>query len=427
MTGILQKLSAQYRRLSADSLFRNSGYLLGVNLAGALLSYLFWVAAARFFPQEEIGAASAVISMASFLGILAGLGVGPGLIRYLSTEKDAALLIKTSMLNNLGMSLAVGLVYIALFRLSLARTAPAFTQTGAYQAGILILICLLSLGSLVQYVFQGFRESRFAFWHIIIWDVSGLALLFLLHYLDYRQVGVIPLQAISLLLALLVSLFWFLPRLIPGSTWRFAYSLAAYKKIIPYSLGSFIADLLYRAPMLVTPTIVLAFLDASASAYVYFSWMIGWMITSPGQSLAAAVFSEGSNAPDELPALILRSLWKALLVTVLISLAAYLVSPLLLAIFGKSYSLNATLLLKWLTVSPVLVVLNAFYFSALRVRKRITELLLVNLLSAAVYLAATLLLLERHGIVATGIAWLISQAGLAAFAARYLFLSTQKR
>ncbi len=210
-------------------------------------------------------------------------------------------------------------------------------------------------------------------------------------------------------------------------SFRFEYSFKFYKRILPYSIGSFFADLFYRAPLLVTPSIVLYFLEAKASASVYFAWMIGWIITTPGQSLAASVFSEGSNTPAQLPLLIIRSLKKALLVTILISIITFIISPQILALFGKAYSLDATSLLKWLILPAILVVLNSLYFSILKVEKRIKELFMVSLVSATVYLFVTVVFIGKFGIVSTGLGWLSSQLVISLFAGRVLLLYARNK
>ncbi len=192
MQRILPKLSDYYNFLSNNSLYKNTGYLLGINLIGAILGFVFWVVSARFFSQEDIGIASALISISSFLAIISGLGVGPGIIRHLSEEGDSSLLLKTSIINNIILSVVVGALYILSLNIKISQNSWYVAHDLGFSVGIVVFICLVSLSTLVQYSFQGFRESRFAFWHIIIWDILGLILLVAFHYLGLQKFGSRP-------------------------------------------------------------------------------------------------------------------------------------------------------------------------------------------------------------------------------------------
>jgi O-antigen/teichoic acid export membrane protein len=422
MLKFIDKLSYHYLHFTSDSLYRNAGYLLGVNLIGAIISFVFWVVSARIYSQEQIGFASSIISISSFLAIVSGLGVGPGLIRHLSSENDPVPLLKTTIINNLILSLLVGGIYLFISLNNSSKFSELIRNDLIMSTGFIFFLSLMSLSSLVQFSFQGFRESRFAFWHIILWDVLGLLFLVVFYNLGFQNIGIVPIQALSLFIANIISYFYFLPRIIKRYSFKFEYSFGLFSKLLPYSIGSFGADLLYRAPLLVTPMIVLNIVDAKASANVYFAWMMGWMITSPGQSLAASVFSEGSNDPHQLINLITKSLKNAILVTFLISIIIFFISPQLLLIFGKAYSIDAANVLKWLASSAIFVVLNSLYFAILKVNKRIKELISVSLLSALVYLGITIYFLGKVGIVSTGIGWFFSQLIISVFALKTLIV-----
>ncbi len=64
------------RRLSRDSLARNSLLIMATTVSNGALGYLYWMVAARSVPPDRIGFATAVISAATAVSMIANLGAG---------------------------------------------------------------------------------------------------------------------------------------------------------------------------------------------------------------------------------------------------------------------------------------------------------------------------------------------------------------
>ncbi len=94
-------LAVQARRhhlisyLFEDPLRRNSMFLIMTNGTSALLGFLFWTVAARLYSPTAVGLGTALVSAASWLAALSGVGLGVGLVRYLPERED-----KTGMINS---------------------------------------------------------------------------------------------------------------------------------------------------------------------------------------------------------------------------------------------------------------------------------------------------------------------------------------
>jgi len=65
------------------SLYRNAAYLLMTSGTNSLAGFVFWAMAARLYPAEGVGLASAAISAMGLLALLSTLGMDYGLIRFL--------------------------------------------------------------------------------------------------------------------------------------------------------------------------------------------------------------------------------------------------------------------------------------------------------------------------------------------------------
>ena len=81
-----------------------------INLSG----FIFWILAARLYKPEDVGLASTALSAALFLANVSGLGLGFGLIRFLSGpgEKSRAPINSAFVLSVLA-SLVLATIFLA--------------------------------------------------------------------------------------------------------------------------------------------------------------------------------------------------------------------------------------------------------------------------------------------------------------------------
>ncbi len=69
-------------------LFRNASYLILSSGASVTLGAAFWLVAARYYPEGELGIAAALLLVSAFIAGVANLGLGMGLIRFLPEWAD---------------------------------------------------------------------------------------------------------------------------------------------------------------------------------------------------------------------------------------------------------------------------------------------------------------------------------------------------
>lgn len=419
----IKRTIASVMRLHQDSLTVNSGYLFGVNVVGAFVGMAFWALAARLYSPDDVGLASAVISIVQMLAGMASFGLGMGLVRFLTGEDDPKRMLNTTASFVVLTSIVIGSVYLAGIQLW-SPTLESLNQRWDLAIGFIGFLGVLVLGSLFQMVYLACREARYALWQVL--TMNALRLVLIVAFMSTSALGIIAAVAIGAIFADGLSLFIFLPLVVEGFRIRPQWSANVIKRLVPYSVRSHIADLLYRAPVLLVPPLTLEMLDAESSAHAYVGWMLGWLLTSPGQALAASAFAEGSRAPHDLRQILSRAVGYALAVTTPLAFGVGLGAPWVLELFGASYSTGATALLRWLAMAAPLVALNSLYFSALRVQKRMGELVMLSVLSAAVSLAIPLFSLQQAGLAATGIGWLAAQS-LVTIVAAYSFLTMRTK
>src|SRR6266516_7893752 len=93
----------------------NAGSLVGTTAVTSILGFVYWWLAARQFPPEAVGFASAAISAMTLLGTFAMLGLGTLLLGELPQQRgreasliSAALILVGAVGGLLGLAFAVG-------------------------------------------------------------------------------------------------------------------------------------------------------------------------------------------------------------------------------------------------------------------------------------------------------------------------------
>ena len=84
------------RQHLGNPLYRNSLYLISNSTILALTGFVFWTLAARLYPVDSVGLASAAISAMGVLSLLATLGLDYALLRFLPDSGEQATAFRTS-------------------------------------------------------------------------------------------------------------------------------------------------------------------------------------------------------------------------------------------------------------------------------------------------------------------------------------------
>jgi len=222
--------------------------------------------------------------------------------------------------------------------------------------------------------------------------------------------------ALVMVLAAILSLALFLPRVEPGYRPRPRFHRPDLALVLPYSAGNYLAQLLAQTSQLLMPLLIVELLGPAPGGYAYIAWMVGSMLASPGIALATSAFAEGSNAPGSLAAVLSRAAAAGLALTAAGAAAVALGAPWLLRLFGPEYAQQASALLRWLAAAAPFAVLAQLYFTRLRVQKRVGRLMLLSGLIALCTVALAAALMPGYGIAASAVGWLLGNALVAALA-----------
>jgi O-antigen/teichoic acid export membrane protein len=406
-----------------DRLLRNAGYLFGVTVVGAGAGFVFWWLAARFYETTQVGLASSVISIVQLLASIAVLGLGAGLVRFLAESRRPQRLLNAAFTLTTMVALLGGGIFLIGVEILSPSLAILATKT-SYAIGLLFLISVSSLSTLLQASYLARREAKYALWQVLC--LNGLRLVLIVALTGFGAMGIVAALAISVALADGVGLLLFLSRVEPGYRPRPDWSRRILGQLIPYSIGNYTADLFYRAPLLLVTPLTLELLGSEASAHVYVAWMIGSLIASPALALAQSAFAEGSFAPGELRPTLMRAGRYAMVITIPLAGVVGLGAPILLRLFGASYADQATTLLRWLALASPLMAFTSLFFSALRVRKRVGEMILLAGLICAITLAYPFVAVDTPQLHSMAVGWLIGQALVSAVGLRVVFFKANR-
>lgn len=417
--GAFKALTSKERlkSLYGVSLYRNAVYLMLNSVAVAVTGFVFWMLAARLYSTEAVGLGSATIAAASLLALLSTLGLDYGLIRFLpgSGEKSSALLNSCFTISGL-VSIVVALIFLA----GLGVWSPALLpirEHPIFFITFVIFTASATVNNLANRSFIAERKAGFALAQSLIGSLLRFIPLVVLAAF-FHTFGIFASWGLGALIALPVGVFLFLPRVQAG----YHPFLAIRKKVISemahFSSLNYIAALLWSAPALVLPLMVVNLLGAEANAYFYIGWSIGGILSLVPMAISFSLFAEGSHSEEKLKQEVKRSLRLILLILIPAIPIILLLGGKILLLFGKTYAENATKLLWIVALSALPLSLNYIYFSIKRVEMKLKGVVGLSGFIAIATLALAYVLLPQIGILGAGVAWLVSQ-GIAALWVTY--------
>jgi O-antigen/teichoic acid export membrane protein len=403
----MSSIVVQIKRQIKDPLYRNSLFLMANTAVTTGLGFFFWVVVARFYTEAEVGLASAIISAVSLLALFSKLGVDVALIRFLSKAENPVGMINSCFTLSGISTLALAGIFLA--GLDLWSPALGFiTEDVMFILAFVLFALGWTLSGTMDFVFIARRRAEFVFTKNAIFSVLKIPLPILL-VLFFRAFGIVSSWGIAIGIALVISLFFFLPRVqngyraVPWVNWGII------RNIWRYSAGNYLASLFAAASSFILPIMVVNLLEAEQNAYFYVAWMMaGLLFIIPG-AVSQSLFAEGSHFEGELGVNVRRSFRFVFLLLIPAVILLLLLGKWLLLLFGESYSANALGLLWILGASSLFMGINNIYGSILRVEGRLKELVLICGFTTLAVLLGSYFVMPTTGIIGVGYAWMAAQ------------------
>lgn len=391
------------------SLYRNAVYLMLNSSILALTGFFFWILAARLYPVEGVGFASAAISAMGLLALLSTLGLDYGLIRFLPNAGDKARDMINSCLTIGGIvSIALSLIFLAGAHI----WSPALLAIRGHPVFFAAFVIFTTASLLLVFLKQSFiaqRKTKFAFIaHGLIFGLLRFIPLVILAG-AFSTFGIFASWGIALSVAILVGIILLLPHSQTGYRPLPAIEKEVINNMMHFSSANYAAILFWAIPSLVLPLMVINLLGAEPNAYFYIAWAVANILFMVPIATSLSLFAEGSHDEEKLGENFRKSLKLTFFLLIPAIIIIFFLGDKILLLFGRGYSENATKLLQILAISALPLSLNYIYFSVKRVEMKMKSVIALSAFIAVVTLALSILLLPRIGILGAGASYLMAQ------------------
>jgi len=402
------------KSLWADSLYRNSIYLMLSTAVMAFFGFFFWIMNARLFSTEQVGIGTALISAISLISNFSLLGMNNSIIRYLPSSTKKNIKINTAFTLVFTVSLLMAIVYLLLMNKFLYKLS--FIRENIFFSTLFVLFTiLLSLNAISDTVFISLRRPIFILIKNILFSLVKLATPFLM--ISFGAFGIFSSVGIALVFSTILSVIFLV--------YKFNYilepqiNIAVLRRMFKFSLENYLADFIKGIPTMFLPIIILNNLGAKYSAYFYMDMMIANFLYIIPIATSQSLFAEGSLKEGvKLEFQVKRGL--IIIFTILIpAIAVILVfGKYILAAFGKNYSIDGLIFLQLLSLSGIFQAINYVGNVILNIRKKTSQIIIINVINTTltISLCYTLFHMRLTGV---GLAWLF---GSGTTALVYIFL-----
>jgi len=422
---IILKFRESIGRLYNVSLYRNAVYLLLSSGISSLLGFVFWIIVAHFYSTETVGLASAAISAASLMAIIANFGLGQGLIRFLSQAGDKA----NSLMNTcFTVAFIASAVTALIFLFGISVWSPALIilrKNPVFIAAFIVFTVAFNIINVGGDSFIAKRRSGLTLVNGLINGLLKMLLVIVFAILSY-SLGIFVSCTISLIAAMMFGVFFLLPRAHSGYRPRLAINLSVLKGIARFSFANYITTIVLSAPGYILPIIVINKLGAKTNAFFYMAWLIGNILITVASATGLSLMAEGSHDETQLLIHLRQALKATFLILVPLVIIVLVFADRLLLVFGKDYSQTGVILLRLLTLSVLPTALNQIYINMKAVEKKLGVIIALACATAAGTIALSFILLPIMGVNGVGIATLGSQGMVALFIVSRWLINARK-
>ena len=385
----------------ADSLIKNSIWLIIASFVSAFLGVIFWILASRYYDPREIGIISAIFSAISLIASISTIGLPTALVYYLPRDsKNSSKIINSCLIT----SISVSIIFALIFLLGLKIWSPQLTMLANLKFGIIfiILTTVITMSGLMGGAFIAGRRSSYSMlkdnlYHII--KMFSLAL-----FAGLGIIGVFISLSIGMIFALIVGF------ILLYKTWRYIPTLKfdpIIKTMTRYSLENYIAGILHNLPKLILPIMIVNIISAESTGYFYIAMTAAGLLYGISLSISSSLLAESSNKEK-----FENNINKAIMFNMLLLIPGILFfiifGKIILNIFNPIYAQNATETLIILSVASIPLSLINIFNGVRNSQNRVKSTIKMKLIVAILTIILTVPLMKTNGIEGVATAFLIA-------------------
>ncbi len=357
--------------------------------------------AARFYPQEDVGVATALISSMGMLILLSKLGFDQSIIRFFPT-RDKSRVLGTAITVTTLFGLVLGVLFIA----TVDIWSPGLHQVKDYALLYIAFLIANSVTAFIGAAFVALRKSEFYFLQSLLFGSRLLILIPPLVFLG--ALGIFSSLGLSFIIALIVSVFLLYRSGIHLSGLDQEFLLDSFR----FSAGNYISGLLIAAPpSTILPILVLNILGAEQAAQYFIAYAIVMFLFLIPTSFTTSLFVEGGSHGEALKRNVLKSLAGifALLVPAVVGLFVF--GEYILGLIGPDYVAGLELV-KVLAISSFFFSFSEVFIAIKKVQYGLKSLIVISAIIFILLLGSSYALMLQFGILGVGYAWILTYASI---------------
>ncbi len=362
---------------------------------GGAFGFIFWVLAAKIYPKEDIGIATALISSLSLVILLSRFGLNQSMIRFFP-EKDKGKVFGTSVVITTIFAVSLGVIFIA----GVDIWSPELHIVKRYAFPYLLFLAANSIALLTGSAFVALRKAEYYFLQNLL---MGSRIAFLVPLVFLGTLGIFSSVGISFIVTLIFSLFLLVKLGIKPAGMDRGFLSDAFR----FSAGNYVAALLMRSPGYVLPIMVLNTLGAEETAHYYVAFAITSLLFMIPRAVSTSLFVEGSHG-EALKKTALKSIFAVFLILTPAVIVVYFFGELVLELVGKDYAVGGLAVLRLMALSSFFVGICEINSSIKRIQKDMKGLILLGVLIFALLLGLSYAFIPKLGLLGLGYAWMIS-------------------
>jgi len=400
--GPLALLAGLRRELSVP-LYRNA-YALMANTAGnSILGLLYWVLAARTFPDAAVGRGNALIALMMLVSTFTQLNWSGALIRFLPRAgRSAQRMLVTAYVMATALAAVAAAAVMAYCHFARAPDDPLYVSTGV-AVWFVVSTMAWSVFNLQDAALTGLRS---AVWVPLENGLYGLVKLVLLVVVARSSLseGVFASWTVPVIALLVPVNLLLFRRILPrhATAQPDAQQMPARGVLARYMAGDYAAQAFTQLSSTFLAVLVVSLLGAAQGAYYLpaqtaFAAM-GMLATAITSSLVVEAARDEAATHRLARAMLRRICVLVLPAGAFVALAA----PWLLELFGSQYRAAATTVLQLMMLSLLPRVPVALYVTKCRLENRTGMLALLQGTQAALVVGGTAVFAPTAGLVAVG-------------------------
>ncbi|GHO46906.1 hypothetical protein KSX_50690 [Ktedonospora formicarum] len=388
----------------------------------SVLGFAYWWVAARYFPPDAVGLASAATSTMMLLSSFCMLGLGTLLLTEIPRNKgQEGALISTALLLVGNVGFLVGIIFSLLAPL----ISPALRPIGATIQNILLFAASISITAMTVIIDQaviGLLKGELQFYRNTIFSLVKLVALYLVGLWLTDKIGM-TIYATWTLGNIISSL----PLLILA-LWKGRHKLGSLsprwqvlRKLGSSAIQHHIFNLILQAPTQILPVLVTVLLSPTMNAWFYVASMIANFIFAVAASLTTVLHATNAAQRATLSQKTRLTVGIATITGIITSGTLFLTANLVLSFFGPNYAEQAAWPLRILALGAFPLIIKNHHIAIRRIKDEVTNAMLPIISGSVLELVLATLGARLGGLSGLSLGWVIALCVEALFMSPLIF------